>query len=179
MQLRLGAWPHQHSATNETVSPVRNVIVEVMLQPLSMASRHFIVAVGCIPGSLLASFPTLAQVIRIGFEKALRLQHLQPAVDFNPIMTRAAVEPPAGASIHAASDVGDGRAKLIRVERHSGKRDPGQGNCDDYGGCAHTAPPICTSARCEPSASSTHHHRALITVKVVDNEKQSVRFGLP
>ena len=40
VQLRLGLWPYQHSATNETVSPVRNVIVEVMLQPLSMASRH-------------------------------------------------------------------------------------------------------------------------------------------
>src|SRR5215510_3403542 len=63
---------------------------------------RFIVAVGCIPGSLLASFPSLAHVIRIGFEEALRFQHLQPAVDFNPIMTRAAVEPPAGACIDAA-----------------------------------------------------------------------------
>src|SRR5262245_15889833 len=52
---------------------------------------RFIVAVGCIPGSLLASFPSFLHVIRIGFEKALHLQHLQRAVDFNPIMTRAAV----------------------------------------------------------------------------------------
>ena len=32
--------PAQHSATNETVSPVRNVIVEMTLQPSSIASRH-------------------------------------------------------------------------------------------------------------------------------------------
>ena len=30
----------QHSATNETVSPARNVIVEMTLQPPSIASRH-------------------------------------------------------------------------------------------------------------------------------------------
>src|SRR5215467_4425299 len=78
-----------------------------------------------------ATKPSLAHVIRIGFEKALRLQHLQPAVDFNPIMTRAAVEPPAGACVHAARDVGDDRAKCIRVERHSGKRDPSQGDCNE------------------------------------------------
>jgi hypothetical protein len=40
-----GAWngvsaSHQHSATNDTVSPMRNVSVEMMLQPLSKASRQ-------------------------------------------------------------------------------------------------------------------------------------------
>src|SRR5262245_7277921 len=37
--LYLGPGP-QHSVTNETVSPARNVIVEMTLQPSSTASRH-------------------------------------------------------------------------------------------------------------------------------------------
>ena len=80
-----------------------------------------IVAVGTIPGPLFADFPSLAHVARICFEKALRLKRLQAAVDFNSIMTGAAVEPSTGACIHAAPDVSDGRAEFIFVERPCGE----------------------------------------------------------
>src|SRR5262245_4056307 len=106
----------------------------------------FIVAVGSVPGSLFAGFPSFAHIFRVGHEKAARLQCLQPAVDFNPIMTGAAVEPSASASIHAARDVGDGRTEFIFLERHRGKRSNRQGDYNGQGVNAHRS---ASSTGCE------------------------------
>ena len=81
---QLWSWPYtgRRTATLPAITGALPLYVDCLPPPL-------IVAVASVPSSLFASFPSLAHVIRIGFEKALCLKCLQPAVDFNPRPARA------------------------------------------------------------------------------------------